>query len=164
MYADSMTNSMRRAIEETNRRRRLQMEYNERWGITPATVRKAVREVIEATRALESQPQQRDALDRVAELRARYRASRRPSLQAAVPELPELIRELDREMRESARRLDFEQAAELRDLIIELKGLLPSGREAEVVPGRGLSPVIGLAAPKAKSRPGVSKNRPAAKK
>ena len=50
MYADTVTESMRRAISETERRRRLQMEYNKKYNITPATVRKAVREVIEATR------------------------------------------------------------------------------------------------------------------
>ncbi|NPV91643.1 MAG: excinuclease ABC subunit UvrB [Firmicutes bacterium] len=139
MYADAMTNSMRRALDETNRRRRLQMEYNQEWGITPASVQKAVREVLEATRAAEPAPRMK-ALDRVAEMRVKYRAGgRRPGM-VALPELPELIRELENEMREAARRMEFEQAAEIRDLIIELRGQRP--KEAPL-PGQSWSPVLG---------------------
>ncbi|WP_187119809.1 excinuclease ABC subunit UvrB [Numidum massiliense] len=105
MYADRITDSMRRAIDETERRRTIQHTYNETHGITPQTVQKAVRDVIEATR--------------VAEERADY-------LDTDLHKLPkkerrETIQRLEQEMKEAAKALQFERAAELRDLIIELK-------------------------------------------
>ena len=127
MYADVITGSMQRAIDETNRRRRLQMEYNQKHGITPTTVQKAVREVLEATRAVAKR--EKGLLDRVAEARARYRTRGGGVYLPAVPELRELMRELEEEMKEAARRLDFEQAAELRDLLMELKAELPRGSQ-----------------------------------
>lgn len=106
MYADKMTDSMASAIRETERRRAIQTAYNDAHGITPQTVKKAVREVIEATR--------------VAEEKADYLPH------AEFKKMPkkdrvEVIARMEEEMKESARNLMFERAAELRDLILELK-------------------------------------------
>ncbi len=110
MYADRVTDSMRNAIDEAERRRHKQMEYNEHHGITPATVIKAVREVMRA-----DEERKATAVRRVA-----------PHLAAVAPpdQLFEVVRELEREMREAAEKLEFERAAELRDEIEELKELL----------------------------------------
>ncbi|TEB04328.1 UvrABC system protein B [Pelotomaculum schinkii] len=106
MYADQITDSMQRAIDETERRRKIQMEYNRKHGITPETVRKSVREVIEATRA--------------AEPKAVYEiASTGKKMTKA--KLKRHIASLEKEMREAARELAFERAAQLRDMIIELR-------------------------------------------
>ncbi|HHX73404.1 MAG TPA: excinuclease ABC subunit UvrB, partial [Firmicutes bacterium] len=104
MYADTVTESMRRAIDETERRRRLQLAYNEKHGITPATIQKAVRDVIEATRAVEEStvPAQK--------------------LTAMSPqERKKQIALLEKEMKQAARNLEFEKAARLRDLLFELR-------------------------------------------
>ncbi len=103
MYADSVTRSMNIAITETNRRRQLQMEHNDRMGIVPQTIKKAVRDVIEATKALGEED------DVAAKVQKMTRAERK-----------DLLAQLDKEMKEAARALQFERAAELRDLIIEL--------------------------------------------
>ncbi|NLP36053.1 MAG: excinuclease ABC subunit UvrB [Firmicutes bacterium] len=105
MYADTITDSMRRAIDETERRRKLQIEYNEKHGITPATVRKAIRDVIEATKTVEELPE---------ELPKDFK-----NLNAA--ERKKAIKKLEKEMKEAARDLEFEKAALLRDLIFELR-------------------------------------------
>ena len=102
MYADKITRSMKIAIDETNRRRELQQEHNERLGITPQTIIKRIYEVPEATK--------------VAEKKAAYGNKLPPE------ELAELIKSLEQEMRLAARETDFERAAEIRDAIIELKG------------------------------------------
>ena len=102
MYADSMTRSMDIAISETNRRRQLQTEYNDRMGIVPQTIRKAIRDVIEATKALED-------VDVETRLKKMTKAERK-----------DLVVQLEKEMKDAARALQFERAAELRDLIIEL--------------------------------------------
>ncbi|MHB1041695.1 MAG: excinuclease ABC subunit UvrB, partial [Eubacteriales bacterium] len=108
MYADRVTNSMARAIGETDRRRKIQIEYNERHGITPQTVQKAVRDVIEATKAAESA--------------ADYVVSTLPGKKKMTKtDLKKQIAALEKEMRESARQLAFERAAVLRDAIIELR-------------------------------------------
>lgn len=120
MYADQLTASMRRAIEETERRRRLQMEYNRRHGITPQTVQKAVRAVIEATRPVSPKP--------VVPVEPGTGQAKRTK-----KELRQLIARLEKEMRECARHLEFERAAELRDLIIELR-LELQGRDARLRP------------------------------
>ena len=105
MYADRITDSMKKAIGETNRRRRIQMEYNLKNGITPRSVQKAVRDVIEATK--------------VAEDEARYGAGKSLRLMSA-DELQKLIDRLTAEMLKASRELKFEKAAELRDRIKEL--------------------------------------------
>jgi excinuclease ABC subunit B len=109
MYADRITESMAAAIRETERRRSIQIAYNEKHGITPQTVKKAVREVIEATR--------------VAEEKAEYLPH------ADFKKMPKkdrlaVIERMEEEMKEAARNLMFERAAELRDLILELKAEL----------------------------------------
>lgn len=106
MYADRITDSMSKALNETNRRRKLQMEYNEQHGITPTTIRKAVRNVIEATKA--------------AEEGAEYGVNREEEAQSK-EQIKSLIDKLTKEMKDAAVNLQFERAAELRDRIMELK-------------------------------------------
>jgi len=110
MYADTITASMRRAIEETQRRRRIQEEYNRRHGITPTSIRKAVRDITERVRQ-----------GVVAEAKAPYVAHRHS---LSREEAARLIKELERQMKEAARRLEFEKAALLRDQIYDLRRLL----------------------------------------
>jgi len=105
MYADCMTDSMKNAIDETDRRRKIQEAYNEEHGITPTTIKKAVRDLIsiskdaaKATALLEKDP---ESMDR--------------------KELEQLLKKLEKQMRKAAADLDFETAAELRDKIVELK-------------------------------------------
>jgi excinuclease ABC subunit B len=107
MYADTVTESMRRAISETERRRRLQMEYNKKYNITPATVRKAVREVIEATRHVNK------------ELPVYLDREKLKSLGAG--QFKKVLENLEKDMKEAARNLEFERAAELRDILFELR-------------------------------------------
>lgn len=102
LFADKMTDSMQRAIDETDRRRTIQLAYNEEHGITPQTIRKEVRGVIRATV---------DAEEEVLESLSSMKPAER---EAAIAKLEE-------EMKQAARDLQFERAAELRDLILELK-------------------------------------------
>jgi len=120
MYADRITNSMERAISETSRRRSIQIAHNEAQGITPETVRKAIREIIHA--------------DRVAEGRPGYKVSP-DSMTETLPadDLLATIQELEAEMRKAAKSLEFEQAAHLRDEINRLKRLMPDAQFAETV-------------------------------
>jgi excinuclease ABC subunit B len=120
MYADEVTGSMRRALDETSRRRARQLAHNEAHGITPETVKKAVRQVI--------QP------ERVAESRAAYGISP-DSLDEQIPldDLLEAIQELEAQMKVHARALEFEQAARLRDEVNRLKKLLPDAEFAAAV-------------------------------
>jgi len=110
MYADNITGSMQRAIDETNRRRALQLEFNEKHNITPQTVRKSVRDVIEATKVAEKGPE--------------YKLSQANVDKMSKEELKKTVKDLEKQMQEAARALEFEKAAMLRDLIIELKGKL----------------------------------------
>ncbi|MCG3088661.1 excinuclease ABC subunit UvrB [Sporosarcina cyprini] len=107
MYADRYTDSMNKAIEETKRRREVQMAYNEKHGITPTTIKKKVRDVIRATQVAE---------DEVSYLE---KATKGKALTKAEKET--LLVTLEKEMKEAAKALDFERAAELRDTILELK-------------------------------------------
>ncbi|MBC7250156.1 MAG: excinuclease ABC subunit UvrB [Anaerolineae bacterium] len=104
MYADRMTDSMRRAIEETNRRRQKQMAYNEAHGITPASIVKEIHDLTERVRS-------------VAEEKAEYRVSRR----LPKDELTRVIKELEKQMHAAAEALEFEKAAMLRDQIFDLR-------------------------------------------
>jgi len=106
MYADRITGSMRRAIEETNRRRAIQLAYNKEHGIVPETVRKEVRTIIAATPTVKAQPE--IAAPTGARLKHRFRSRH---------ELEAVIAGLEEEMFESARRLEFEKAAAIRDQI-----------------------------------------------
>jgi excinuclease ABC subunit B len=108
MYADTITDSMQRAINETNRRRKLQMDYNKEHGIEPQTIRKAVTDIIQAAIAESGKP---------------YATKKDPDAIKKIPakELENLLDVLEKEMKAAAGRLDFEQAALLRDEIFELR-------------------------------------------
>jgi excinuclease ABC subunit B len=114
MYADTITDSMRRAIDETYRRRRIQQAYNEQHGITPEGIRKAIRDI-------------NDNLRRVAETRVEYKVA------SGIPrdELARLIKELEAQMRAAAKNLEFEKAALLRDQIVDLRRELVGGADDE---------------------------------
>ncbi|GEN46782.1 excinuclease ABC subunit UvrB [Alkalibacillus haloalkaliphilus] len=105
MYADKMTDSMKVAIEETNRRREIQMAYNEKHGITPTTIKKEIRDVIRAT--YESDEETDNQVSQYKNL--------------SKDEKAELIDQLETEMKQAAKDLDFEKAMELRDAMLELK-------------------------------------------
>ncbi|MGM7723616.1 excinuclease ABC subunit UvrB [Metabacillus sp. Hm71] len=108
MYADKMTNSMELAINETKRRREIQQAFNEKHGITPMTIQKEIRDVIRATMAAEEQEQYETAGEnKLAKMTKKER--------------DKVISEMENEMKEAAKALNFERAAELRDLILELK-------------------------------------------
>ncbi|MFF2796854.1 excinuclease ABC subunit UvrB [Lysinibacillus xylanilyticus] len=107
MYADNMTDSMKKAIEETKRRRTLQMAYNEEHGITPKTIVKKIPDVIRATQ--------------VAEEEESYVTKATKGKKLTKSEREQLLATLEVEMKEAAKALDFERAAELRDTIFELK-------------------------------------------
>jgi excinuclease ABC subunit B len=121
MYADTITESMQRAIDETNRRRQIQMDYNRKHGIVPRSIKKAVRGSIEITLPVE-----------VAEEKGTY-AARKKLESLSKKEIEKMISQLEKEMRQAARELAFERAAEVRDLIIELrKELVTRGRVPRV--------------------------------
>ncbi|MGE7931957.1 excinuclease ABC subunit UvrB [Viridibacillus arvi] len=107
MYADRMTDSMTKAIDETNRRRTIQAAYNEEHGITPRTIQKEIRDVIRATQAAEEQETYVTKVLKGKKLTKQERET--------------LLLSLEKEMKEAAKALDFERAAELRDTILELK-------------------------------------------
>lgn len=120
MYADVITDSMRRAIDETNRRREIQLAYNDLHGITPKTVEKKVKELIETTK--------------VAEAPAEYTTDRLSNISKDTAF--DLITKLEKEMREASRLLEFERAAELRDMIVELRERFGSFKPAKKTAGR----------------------------
>lgn len=105
MYADVMTDSMKNAIEETNRRREIQERYNEEHGITPTTIKKAVRDLIAVSKAV---------------AQTEMKLKKDPE-SMSTKELKNLIQQLEKQMRQAATDLNFEQAAELRDKMSELK-------------------------------------------
>jgi excinuclease ABC subunit B len=104
LFADKVTDSMQRAIDETERRRWIQMAFNEEHGITPQTIKKDVRGVISTT--IES--------DDTVEKLEKFNKLKKPERET-------LLEQLDQEMRQAAKDMQFERAAELRDLILELK-------------------------------------------
>lgn len=106
MYADRVTNSMEQAISETKRRRAIQEEYNRKYGITPKTIQKEIRDVIRATHAAE-ETEEYSPLKKLGKMSKQEREK--------------MIQNMEKEMKEAAKALDFEKAAELRDLIFELK-------------------------------------------
>ena len=123
MYADQMTDSMRKAISETNRRRKVQLEYNLEHGIDPQTVRKKVTDILEMLRGPDGGEGSRGRG------RSRGRGGRGSDRRSAVFDLADvppddlgrLIQKLQDEMADAARDLRFEEAARLRDEITELK-------------------------------------------
>ncbi|WP_252504086.1 excinuclease ABC subunit UvrB [Sporosarcina sp. Marseille-Q4943] len=107
MYADRYTDSMKKAIDETARRREIQIAYNEKHGITPTTIKKEIRDVIRATQVAEEDI---SALEKVTK-----------GKKLSKDDKVKLLATLEKEMKEAAKALDFERAAELRDTILELK-------------------------------------------
>jgi len=106
MYADRITDSMQYALDETNRRRQIQLAYNKEKGITPATIKKSVRDIAQDI-----------AEEKVAETKAKYESR----LQGTLQEIVAYIQELEDEMFAAAQNLEYEKAAELRDEIKELR-------------------------------------------
>ncbi|MCQ2546067.1 MAG: excinuclease ABC subunit UvrB [Clostridia bacterium] len=109
MYCDGISKAMRAAIDETERRRRIQDEYNKANGITPESVRKGIREVIEATAKADNMEEYDTFL-----------AGRKP-VELTKKELHDYVAKLEKEMKQAAADLQFERAAELRDLVFEYK-------------------------------------------
>ena len=109
MYADVLTDSMKRAIDETARRRKIQQEYNEIHGIVPKTIKKKVHDVIQATKAVDEKTKK--GLEKDPE-------------SMSIDELKKYIKKLDKEMKLAASDLHFEKAAAIRDEIINLKKML----------------------------------------
>ena len=105
MYADTITDSMQAALNETNRRREIQMKYNEEHGITPQTIKKAVRDLISISKEIAKEEvrfeKDPESMDR--------------------KELERLVADVQKKMQKAAADLNFETAAELRDKMIELK-------------------------------------------
>ena len=108
MYADTITDSMRAALDETQRRREVQMAYNEEHGITPKTIQKAVRDLIAVSKKVAASEVQME----------------KDPESMSEKELEKLIKELEKQMKKAAADLNFEAAAELRDKLIELKKTL----------------------------------------
>lgn len=106
MYGDSITESMQYAIDETARRRAIQMDYNQKHGIVPKTILKPIREVVHSKETKEMTAKY---------LRKKQKMSKKDT--------KAYIEDLEKEMRQAAAELDFERAAELRDMVMELKGL-----------------------------------------
>jgi excinuclease ABC subunit B len=128
MYADRITASMRAAIDETERRREVQLAYNKEHGIEPQTVVKAIRDVGMRLR-------------QVAEVENVYEKGGRPIAAGELPrdELARLIKDLEQQMKAAAKELAFEKAAALRDEVVELRGLLvlqagPEGIDDSALP------------------------------
>ena len=103
MYADELTDSMEKAISETNRRRKIQEEYNIAHGITPQTIKKSIRDTIKATI--------------VEDIQSKYNISKDESIE-------DIIAKLTDEMLKHASLMEFEKAAELRDKIKELESIM----------------------------------------
>jgi excinuclease ABC subunit B len=107
MYGDVVTDSMARALEETERRRGIQHAFNEEHGIIPRSVQKAVRDIVEVTRPLEMGETDVGQFGKMSKNELRDWAGR-----------------VEKEMKAAAKELDFERAAQLRDLLIEMKSAL----------------------------------------
>ena len=108
MYADVMTDSMKQAIEETERRRKVQMAYNEAHGITPQTIKKSVRDLIAVSKKVAAEE---------------VRMEKDPESMSE-KELEKLAKELTKQMKKAAAELNFEAAAELRDKLVEIKRMM----------------------------------------
>jgi excinuclease ABC subunit B len=108
MYADRLTDSMKQAVDETYRRRKIQDVYNEKYGIQPQSIQKEVHDITEGIKA-------------IAENRARYNVVRQEMSRA---DMYRVVKDLEVQMKEAARNLQFEKAAQFRDEIFELRRLL----------------------------------------
>ena len=132
MYADHVTDSMQRAIDETYRRRKIQVAHNEEHGIEPASIVKEIKDITDRVRA-------------VAESRGEYivnaedtAADAQPALPGALPrdEIVRLIKDLENQMRQSSKMLEFEKAAMLRDQVVELKRMIQEDKLEDDKPAR----------------------------
>lgn len=123
MYADVITGSMQAAINETERRRKKQLEYNEKHGITPKTVEKAIHDIIQSQQPVKSQSE--------------YYWEDKGISDVPKKAIPALIKKLRKEMKQASRDLEFERAALLRDMIFELEERLGNGKSTgeQVVTG-----------------------------
>ena len=120
MYGDVITGSMQRAIDETERRRTIQQEYNEAHGITPKTIEKPIVPLIEMTLV-------------AAEDKSPYgKKDGKAKKKLGKKERENLVKSLLREMQQASRALEFERAAELRDMIVELEGELPKKKNKDI--------------------------------
>jgi excinuclease ABC subunit B len=119
MYADRITDSMRRAIDETDRRRKIQIAYNEEHGIVPATIVKEIRDLTDRVRVATRTDAEEVGVER-------------GLTQLSADELARLIRELERQMKAAAQDLEFEKAALLRDQIFELRAVMTDKEEMEL--------------------------------
>ena len=108
MYADTITDSMRLALDETERRRAIQMAYNEEHGITSKTIRKSVRDMISISKKVEREEMQ----------------LKKDPESMSKKELEKLIQDVEKKMKKAAAELNFEAAAQLRDQMVELKKML----------------------------------------
>ena len=108
MYADTITDSMRLALDETERRRAIQMAYNEEHGITPKTIRKSVRDLISISKKVAREEMQ----------------LKKDPESMSKKELEKLIQDVEKKMKKAAAKLNFEAAAQLRDQMVELKKML----------------------------------------
>ena len=108
MYADTITDSMRLALDETERRRAIQMAYNEEHGITPKTIQKSVRDLISISKKVAREEMQ----------------LKKDPESMSKKELEKLIQDVEKKMKKAAAELNFEAAAQLRDQVVELKKML----------------------------------------
>ncbi len=108
MYADHVTKSMKQAIDETNRRREIQQDYNKKYNITPTTIKKNIASIFETVYETDHE----QVVDNVSETHAEYESA---------DNLDDIIKAMEDEMNQAARELAFEKAAELRDQIKALK-------------------------------------------
>lgn len=122
MYADKMTDSMKAAIDETNRRRNIQQEYNQANGIEPKSIIKSIRDLTDRVKAMMEDDVMDDIPDGVKEI----------DITGLPPDkMHKMIKELEAEMKRAAQSLEFEKAAALRDQIFELRGVLAENRGAD---------------------------------
>jgi excinuclease ABC subunit B len=129
MYADRMTDSMKRAIDETNRRRDKQRSYNEEHGITPQSIQKEIRDLTDRLRSLSAAYGDTGAA-------AQPTGDQIRSADIPLDKLHEMVRDLEKEMKKAAGALEFEKAAALRDQVFELRGIIAEqqGPEGDLLP------------------------------
>ncbi len=130
MYADRMTDSMKRAIDETSRRRAKQVQFNLDHGITPVSIHKAIRDLTDQL-----------APQAVAEMRGEYKTANKRAEVTSRNELQKVIVELEKQMKEAAKNLEFERAAAIRDEMYELKTLMAD--DASLKPWERLKLIAG---------------------
>jgi excinuclease ABC subunit B len=133
LYADRVTGSMERMIEETNRRREIQRAYNEEHGIIPTTIIKSIEEIERQTRVA-------DARAPKVEVAGKGKKAERKLPLGATPE--EMLKTLEQQMRDAAAQLDFERAAMLRDQYLELKAEIDGARPMPQRRQAGLRPTV----------------------